>query len=145
MIRQPPRSTRTDTLFPYTTLFRSFTLEAHITYDREVMQGDPLRITTHLLDFDAKRIHYIHHMYHAEKGYLASTNELISIHIDMRIRRSAPMPGDLLDRLAAVRDAHAMLPKPPQARSEEHTSELQSLMRLSYAVFCLKKKNTQTT
>src|SRR3546814_18191536 len=115
MIRQPPRSTRTDTLFPYTTLFRSFTLEAHITYDREVMQGDPLRITTHLLDFDAKRLHYIHHMYHAEKGYLASTNELISIHIDMRVRRSAPMPADLLDRLAAVRDAHAMLPKPPQA------------------------------
>jgi acyl-CoA thioester hydrolase len=95
--------------------FSTFTLEAHITYDREVMQNDPLRITTHLLDFDAKRIHYFHQMYHAEEGYLASTNELISIHIDMRVRRSAPMPAELLDRLAAVREAHALLPKPPQA------------------------------
>ena len=95
--------------------FSTFTLEAHITYDREVMQGDPLRITTQLLDFDAKRIHYFHQMYHAEAGYIASTNELISIHIDMRIRRSAPMPDPLLERLAAMRDAHAALPKPPQA------------------------------
>lgn len=95
--------------------FSTFTLEAHITYDHEVMQGDPLRITTQLLDFDAKRIHYFHQMYHAEAGYIASTNELISIHIDMRIRRSAPMPDPLLERLAAMRDAHAALPKPPQA------------------------------
>ena len=73
--------------------YSTFSLEGHITYDREVMVGDILRFTTQLLDFDEKRLHYIHQMYHAEEGYLAATNELIGIHIDMSIRRSAPMPS----------------------------------------------------
>src|SRR3546814_3221822 len=81
MIRRPPRSTRTDTLFPYTTLFRSAVLEAG-----------------------------------TDKG-----GQLLR-------RREQLGPG------AAAADLGA-----PQ-RSEEHTSELQSLMRISYAVFCLKKK-----
>src|SRR3546814_16266283 len=73
MIRRPPRSTRTDTLFPYTTLFRSF-----------------FRIT------------------------------------------------DAMDSFEAI---DQVFTPPRRCRSEEHTSELQSLMRISYAVFCLKKKN----
>src|SRR3546814_16836455 len=89
MIRRPPRSTRTDTLFPYTTLFRS------------AWTRSPARSATPLLPV-------LHH------------------------RRSQPParkhPG------SAARPDHAL-------RSEEHTSELQSLMRISYAVFCLKKKN----
>src|SRR3546814_10332036 len=83
MIRRPPRSTRTDTLFPYTTLFRSGRPGGH-----------PER-------FDAG---------------------------DMRIAEHDP-------RNRAVVVAYAVA-----VRSEEHTSELQSLMRISYAVFCLKKK-----
>src|SRR3546814_8615305 len=82
MIRRPPRSTRTDTLFPYTTLFRSRPFE-HPRLDlveRQILRGQ-----------------------------------------DARLRPAA------------------------RQRSEEHTSELQSLMRISYAVFCLKKKNTQDT
>src|SRR3546814_5353401 len=87
MIRRPPGSTRTDTLFPYTTLFRSG--------------------------------------------------------VDRRLHRRALRPlaaaggdgvGDRADRRGAVPGAAV------QGRSEEHTSELQSLMRISYAVFCLKKK-----
>src|SRR3546814_7871469 len=77
MIRRPPRSTRTDTLFPYTTLFRSICMVPHI------------GLVTLLTNVDLRR--------HG--------------HTDAQIR------------------------------SEEHTSELQSLMRISYAVFCLKKKN----
>src|SRR3546814_20877886 len=88
MIRRPPRSTRTDTLFPYTTLFRSHP------------------------------------------------------------RRRAPVPCECLG--SAARHVHERrehadagpLPAARPARSEEHTSELQSLMRISYAVFCLKKKNS---
>ena len=45
----------------------TFVLEAHVTYDREVKEGDPLRITTQILDHDAKRVHYIHAMYHADR------------------------------------------------------------------------------
>ena len=59
-----------------------FALEAHITYDREVRAGDPLRITTQILDHDAKRLHFFHAMYHGSEGWLASTNELIMLHID---------------------------------------------------------------
>src|SRR3546814_4811540 len=90
MIRRPPRSTRTDTLFPYTTLFRSF--EAF----------EPARRRDDFGDLDA----------------IAAVDA-----DDGRTRHRA--------RTGAAADA----------RSEEHTSELQSLMRISYAVFCLKKKN----
>src|SRR3546814_1601075 len=81
MIRRPPRSTRTDTLFPYTTLFRSTTIMDDSYYD----------VIKKLLE-DTSRIEE---------------------------------------------------PRRFEIRSEEHTSELQSLMRISYAVFCLKKKNTK--
>src|SRR3546814_1880496 len=95
MIRRPPRSTRTDTLFPYTTLFRSapYALEIGVRDHRHSMIAD---------------------------------------------HRPCLPPGELPDRQYAVRD---VFPAGDQ-RSEEHTSELQSLMRISYAVFCLKKKIT---
>ncbi len=92
----------------------TFSLEAHITYQREVREGDPLRFTTRLVDFDAKRIHYLHEMFHAEEGYLASTNELMSLHVSEETRRSAPMADDILARLAAIKEAHDKLPAAPQ-------------------------------
>src|SRR3546814_2534218 len=86
MIRRPPRSTRTDTLFPYTTLFRS------------------------------------------------GPGSNVSRHAD----------GSPASHRNPAANTHAT--QPPRKRSEEHTSELQSLMRISYAVFCLKKKKyTQTS
>ena len=93
----------------------TFTLETHVTYDRELMAGDPMRFETQLLDHDAKRLHYMHMMYHAEEGYLASTNELISLHVDMVQRRSSPMPQPVIERLDQVAVAHRALPRPPQA------------------------------
>jgi acyl-CoA thioester hydrolase len=93
----------------------TFCLEAHVTYHQEVRERDPLRFTTRLLDFDAKRIHYIHEMYHAVAGYLAATNELMSLHVSRATRRAAPMAADVLARLAAVQRAHDALPRPPQA------------------------------
>lgn len=92
----------------------TFTLEGHITYDQEVVEGDRLLFTTYLLDCDAKRVHYIHEMHHADKGYLAATNELIGIHIDMNARRSADFPQHLQDRLQAALAAHQPIPKPKQ-------------------------------
>src|SRR3546814_8771382 len=102
MRRRPPRSTRTDTLFPYTTLFRS----------PEAFFGS----ADHVLDVDADR------------------------DVDMhRDRRCADRRRGLCFRTAAVgTDDLGTFAR--EGRSEEHTSELQSLMRISYAVFCLKKK-----
>ncbi|HYE91155.1 MAG TPA: thioesterase family protein [Terriglobales bacterium] len=92
----------------------TFCLEAHVTYHREVREGDPLRFTTQLLAHDAKRLHYIHAMYHATEGYLAATNELMSLHVDLATRRGASMASGVLARLAAVQAAHDRLPRPPQ-------------------------------
>lgn len=91
----------------------TFSLEAHITYQREVREGDPLRFTTRLIAYDAKRIHYLHEMYHAEEGYLASTNELMSLHVSEETRRSAPMADEILGRLEAIKAAHDTLPASP--------------------------------
>ncbi|MBM4439602.1 MAG: thioesterase family protein [Candidatus Rokubacteria bacterium] len=92
----------------------TFCLEAHVTYHREVREGDPLRFTTQLLAHDAKRLHYIHAMYHATEGYLAATNELMSLHVDLATRRGASMASAVLARLAAVQAAHDRLARPPQ-------------------------------
>jgi len=93
----------------------TFCLEAHVTYHREVRVGDPLRFTTTLLGHDAKRLHYIHAMYHATEGFLAATNELMSLHVSRATRRGAPMSPEILARLAAIQRAHDVLPRPPQA------------------------------
>src|SRR3546814_5896408 len=108
-LRRPPRSTRTDTPLPYTTLFRSADVEED---DIEVRRNerDPA---------GARREREI------ARGVL---------------RRARKGPGH-----RAERHRHADRPDQQQRlRSEEHTSELQSLMRISYAVFCLKKKNDKT-
>jgi acyl-CoA thioester hydrolase len=93
----------------------TFCLEAHVTYHREVRAGDPLRFTTLLLGHDAKRIHYIHAMHHATEGYLAATNELMSLHVSLATRRAAPMAAAVLARLAQIQAAHDAQPRPPPA------------------------------
>src|SRR3546814_1139691 len=104
MIRRPPRSTRTDTLFPYTTLFRScrrLGYPAPAAYPNEPGMRDDTRDARHRLRAETA-------------GCLSGSRE--PSRTDDRGRPGCP------------------------GRSEEHTSELQSLMRISYAVFCLKKK-----
>ena len=92
----------------------TFCLEAHVTYHREVRQGDALRFTTRLLGHDAKRIHYFHEMYHATDGFLAATNELMSLHVSVETRRAAPMAPAVLERLSRIQAAHDPLPRPAQ-------------------------------
>jgi acyl-CoA thioester hydrolase len=92
-----------------------FVLEAHVTYDREVHAEDPLRITTQILDHDAKRLHFFHAMYHGTEGWLAATNELIMAHIDYESRRSAPWHPETMRRLEAIATAHKALPRPDKA------------------------------
>ncbi len=91
-----------------------FTLEAHVSYARELNAGDALRFTTQLVAYDAKRIHYFHAMYHADEGYLAATNELLSIHVSLSARRASAMPAAALARLERLMAEHAALPRPPQ-------------------------------
>src|SRR3546814_5860138 len=107
MIRRPPRSTRTDTLFPYTTLFRSYRV--------------------------------------ARQRFLGGRRERGSEqHAGQRQAGDGVAEAFHFTSLAQRNPRLAVCSR-RRARSEEHTSELQSLMRISYAVFCLKKKNNCTS
>lgn len=92
-----------------------FVLEAHVTYDREVGLGDRLLFSTQILDHDAKRMHVFHRMYHADQHYLAATNELMIMHIDLKTRRSAPFPEAAMERLQDLKRDHDALPRPDAA------------------------------
>jgi acyl-CoA thioester hydrolase len=94
-----------------------FTLEAHLTYFRELAAGDPVKVTVQFLDYDAKRIHFVQEMFHAEGNWLAATMESVCMHVDMTAKRSAPFPADMVERIAAMHAAHKSLPVPPQVGS----------------------------
>jgi acyl-CoA thioester hydrolase len=91
-----------------------FTLAMNVDYLGEVFAGDSVRIVSRLIDFDYKRIHYFHEMHHATKVYLAATNELLSIHVNMGTRRSEPFPPDVQTQLAKMKAVHTALPLSPQ-------------------------------
>jgi acyl-CoA thioester hydrolase len=92
----------------------SFALEAHLTYQRELKLGDPLRFAFLLLDYDAKRVHYFLQMYHATQNYLAATCEQISICMDMNVRRSTLWSERALANIAAVHAVHKQRPRPSE-------------------------------
>lgn len=92
----------------------TFSLEAHFTYQREVMEGDRLRFTTQLLGFDAKKIHYFHRMFREADGVLAATNEVLSLHVSEATRRGAPMHERVLARIGELEAEHARLPRPAE-------------------------------
>src|SRR3546814_2251426 len=122
MIRRPPRSTRTDTLFPYTTLFRSRRRPRGRRAARRKLGGfadhSPLpdRLALHFAAQETPNVMFAHQF-----G-------------DLTPWQKSPQAGS----------TWLMSSRKTLARSEEHTSELQSLMRISYAVFCLKKKKKDT-
>jgi acyl-CoA thioester hydrolase len=111
----------TDALFDFLKLTRAFkdannvstfAVDMNVSYKRELKEGEPLRIETRLVDFSDKALHYFHEMYHGEEGYLSATNEVLSMHMDMSIRRIAPMADDIQDWVKKVHAAHAALALP---------------------------------
>jgi acyl-CoA thioester hydrolase len=92
-----------------------FALEDHLIYAKELREGEPFRVTLQLLGFDEKRLHYFLRMIHGEKGFLAATCEHLSIFVDMRARRSAPMPLHVKEALERLDMEHRNLPRPEEA------------------------------
>ena len=92
----------------------TYALESHVVYRRELLEGDPFRISSLLLDFDAKRIHQFHRMYHGTEHYLAATNELLFINVDVERSRSTSFAPDMLETLGKLREAHRRLEVPPE-------------------------------
>src|SRR3546814_2619242 len=115
MTRRPPRSTRTDTLFPYTALFRSIELV-------EVASGFRYQVRENVHPFVSRL------WTERQTRYSRALLKTLAL-----IAYRQPVTRGEIEQIRGVGVA---------SRSEEHTSELQSLMRISYAVFCLKKKNT---
>jgi acyl-CoA thioester hydrolase len=93
----------------------TFTAEAHVRYLRELKDGDPVRVTFQLLDYDVKRIHYFEQLLHAEEGWLSATSENMTFHVDMEAKKVVPFPDKVLRSLAAMKAAHAPLPRPDGA------------------------------
>lgn len=92
----------------------TFTLGANIDFIRELMAGDRLRVTSQLADYDHKRLHYIHCMYHAEEGYLAATNECLGMYIDLSTRRSVSFSAEQLARFRQELERGQQLPLPTE-------------------------------
>src|SRR3546814_3108825 len=133
MIRRPPRSTRTDTLFPYTTLFRSLA----ITGKSPVVRSFPM---VPGIDFAGTVTESSHPSYKEGDQVVLNGWGVGEKHWG-GLAEYARVSGDWLVPLQAPftpRQAMGI------GRSEEHTSELQSLMRISYAVFCLKKNKVKS-
>jgi acyl-CoA thioesterase FadM len=94
-----------------------YTVETHIHYLLEVDVHEPLHFTTQILGVDAKRVHLIHEMFHGQSGALLCTAEQMLVHVDMNAGRSVAILPHVAAALAAIRDAHASLPIPPQVGS----------------------------
>src|SRR3546814_12677927 len=134
MKRRPPISTRTDTRFPYTTLFRSIAHAQKLTAsERQAryaeLRDNPTPAMIEAADKQAQYLTFQKPLGPGGRGIQQFANEVPGAKLVIPFVRT---PINIL-KFAAERSV--------LARSEEHTSELQSLMRISYAVFCLKKKN----
>jgi len=92
----------------------TFVVEAHITYQRELVRDDPFEITGRLVDFDAKRIRTIQLMNHGRDGHRVATLEWLMLHVDMRTRRTRPFPDEILSRLASIKAREATTPLPEE-------------------------------
>ncbi|MGL4322971.1 MAG: thioesterase family protein [Beijerinckiaceae bacterium] len=90
----------------------TFAAECHIRYVRELNQGDPVRVTMQLVDFDDKRMHLFQTLRHATEGWISATSEHLSLHVDMSTRKVAPLPEDILGNLAVMKALHGRLPRP---------------------------------
>jgi len=94
-----------------------YTVETHIHYMLEVSVHEPITFTTQVLGVDAKRLHFIHTMFHGETGAMLCTAEQMLVHVDMHAGRSVPILPHVAAALAAIAQAHADLPVPPQVGS----------------------------
>jgi acyl-CoA thioester hydrolase len=87
-------------------------VESHNRFERELRLGDPIEVRSWLLGVDAKRLHFFHEIWQTQAGYRAGTGEQIDVHVDLRTRRSAAFPAEVLARLQAVAVAHQTVQAP---------------------------------
>jgi len=93
----------------------TFAVESHITWQREISEGDPYVVTSQVLAFDEKRIHQFMRMYHADEHYLVATAEWMNLHVDLETRRVAPWPDDIRELIESYVAEQGEQPWPEEA------------------------------
>ena len=91
-----------------------YTVETHIIYEREADLDDKLRITTQVLDFDTKRLHFNHEMFNLATNVRLATCEQMLVHVDSKAAKSAPIPDSVAVALKAIKQSHSKMPIPPE-------------------------------
>ena len=91
-----------------------YTVETHIIYEREADFDDQLRVTTQVLDFDNKRLHFNHEMFNVATNERLATCEQMLVHVDSKAAKSAPIPTSVASALSAIKQSHSKLPTPPE-------------------------------
>lgn len=102
-----------DTAFREAKNCSTFAAEMHVNYKRELTVNAEVSVSTQLLAYDEKRIHYFHFMYDKADGGLVATNELMSLYMDMNERRVGHMPEEILSSLEDILSLHREVEKPP--------------------------------
>lgn len=92
----------------------TFAVENHVTWQRELTEGEPYIVTSQIIAYDEKRIHQFQRMYHGREHYLAATAEWMNLHVDLNTRRVSAWPQGTLDELAAVVREQGALPLPTE-------------------------------
>lgn len=98
-------------------------VESHVTWQREILEGDPYIITAQILAFDEKRIHQFQRMYHAEEGFLSATCEWMNLHFDPSARRVTPWPMEIRAEIADFADSQGKQPWPEEAGKQMEIRE----------------------
>jgi acyl-CoA thioester hydrolase len=93
----------------------TFAVETHNLYERELLAGERVRVTTQILGSDDKRLHFAHEMFSLSSGQRSATQELMYLHIDLAARRVVPWTAAAREHLAAAAAAHSGLPRPDWA------------------------------
>lgn len=93
----------------------TFAVESHVTWQREIAEGEPYVVTSQILAYDEKRIHQFQRMYHATQAYLVATCEWMNLHVDTRTRRVAPWPDEILANISQFAQQQAKAPWPTEA------------------------------
>jgi acyl-CoA thioester hydrolase len=92
-----------------------FVAEAHVTYEREVMAGERVTVSSRILDFDGKRLILFHDMADAETGRRVATNEVLCLHVDLNYRRATAFPEPAARAIGDALALHRRLPRPAAA------------------------------
>jgi acyl-CoA thioester hydrolase len=110
----------------------TFAVECHVTYQRELREGDPYVVTSQILAYDEKRIHQFQRMYHAEQQFLSATAEWMNLHVDLGTRRVSPWPASVLQALSGLTGSQQETAAPEEAGKR---------MRIAKPIYSMKAPN----